>query len=1012
MTARKASGSKGVRKKSAAKKSAPKQGGKKSSAKKKSAKKKSAKKKSAKKKSAKKKSAKKKSTKKKSAKKKSAKKASARKKAAKKPDPVRTRKKVAARGVGGEAKGVQRGSRAVVLGGAAPDNPSRRVFFFGDGEADGSASMRSLLGGKGANLAEMTLLGVPVPPGFTLSTAVCSEFQSRRMKLSPAVKADVLTALARVEKLMGLRFGDPERPLLVSVRSGARVSMPGMMDTVLNLGLTDVTVKGLAGLADERFAYDSYRRFIQMYSDVVLGISLDRFEFLLERAKSRAKVSLDTDLEASDWRSLVADYMEVVEEQTGRPFPQNPREQLWGAITAVFRSWGNDRAIAYRKLHRIEDAWGTAVNIQSMVFGNMGEDCATGVAFTRNPSTGESNFYGEYLKNAQGEDVVAGVRTPQPINRSSRVSESEGLPTLESEMPEAYAELCGIYKSLEKHYREMQDIEFTIQAGKLWILQTRNGKRTSFAAVRIAVDMVKERLISREEAILRVDASSVDQLLHPTIDRSADLTVIARGLPASPGAAVGRVVFSAGAAESRAKAGEKVILVRTETSPDDILGMHAAEGVLTAKGGMTSHAAVVARGMGKSCVAGCSALTIDYAKAELRVEDHRVAAGEWITIDGSTGDVMLGSAPTVTPELSPEFMELMQWTDRISRMKVRTNADTPEDAQLARNFGACGIGLCRTEHMFFEPQRILIVRQMILAHDLASREAALAGLLPVQRKDFEGIFRAMDGLPVTVRLLDPPLHEFLPQNDEDVEAVAKSMGIPIQELRARLEALREFNPMLGHRGCRLGVSYPEIYRMQVRAITEAACAVAAEGLTVKPEIMVPLIAHSRELSLLRAEVERVIAAVRQENPGTRVRPSIGTMIEVPRAALTADVIAEHADFFSFGTNDLTQMGYAMSRDDANSFLPDYIEQGILREDPFASIDEEGIGQLVRMGAELGRKTRPGLKLGVCGEHGGDPKSVRFFAKLGLDYVSCSPYRVPAARLAAAQAVAAVGREEG
>ena len=795
MTARKASGSKGVRKKSAAKKSAPKQSGKKSSAKKKSAKKKSAKKKSAKKKSA-----KKKSTKKKSAKKKSAKKASARKKAAKKPNPVRTRKKVAARGGGGEAKGGQRGSRTVALGGAAPDNPSRRVFFFGAGEADGSASMRTLLGGKGANLAEMTLLGVPVPPGFTLSTAVCSEFQSRRMKLSPAVKADVLTALARVEKLMGLRFGDPERPLLVSVRSGARVSMPGMMDTVLNLGLTDITVKGLAGLADERFAYDSYRRFIQMYSDVVLGISLDRFEFLLVRAKSRAKVSLDTDLEASDWRSLVADYMEVVEEQTGRPFPQNPREQLWGAITAVFRSWGNDRAIAYRKLHRIEDAWGTAVNIQSMVFGNMGEDCATGVAFTRNPSTGESNFYGEYLKHAQGEDVVAGVRTPQPINRSSRVSESEGLPTLESEMPEAYAELCGIYKSLEKHYREMQDIEFTIQGGKLWILQTRNGKRTSFAAVRIAVDMVKERLISREEAILRVDASSVDQLLHPTIDRSADLTVIARGLPASPGAAVGRVVFSAGAAESRAKAGEKVILVRTETSPDDILGMHAAEGVLTAKGGMTSHAAVVARGMGKSCVAGCSALTIDYAKAELRVEDHRVAAGEWITIDGSTGDVMLGSAPTVTPELSPEFMELMQWTDRISRMKVRTNADTPEDAQLARNFGACGIGLCRTEHMFFEPQRILIVRQMILAHDLASREAALAGLLPVQRKDFEGIFRAMDGLPVTVRLLDPPLHEFLPQNDEDVEAVAKSMSIPIQELRARLEALREFNPMLGHRG--------------------------------------------------------------------------------------------------------------------------------------------------------------------------------------------------------------------
>ncbi|MCS5636955.1 MAG: pyruvate, phosphate dikinase [Myxococcota bacterium] len=889
---------------------------------------------------------------------------------------------------------------------------SRRVFFFGGGEADGRAEMRELLGGKGANLAEMTRLGVPVPPGFTLSTAVCTDFSGRSGRLSAAVKADVLTALARVEQLMGLRFGDPERPLLVSVRSGARVSMPGMMDTVLNLGLGDVTVEGLAKLADDRFAYDCYRRFIQMFADVVLGVPLERFEILLERMKARVGVALDTELGAPEWRGLVADYLDLVEEYTGRPFPQNPREQLWGAITAVFKSWGNQRAAAYRKLQRIEDAWGTAVNIQAMVFGNMGDDCATGVAFTRNPSTGEAKFYGEYLTNAQGEDVVAGIRTPLPVNDASRVAGTEGLPTLEAEMPGPYRELSQIYKSLEKHYRDMQDIEFTIQAGKLWILQTRNGKRTSFAAVQIAVDMAKERLISREEALLRVDASSIDQLLHPTIDRSANFEVLARGLPASPGAAVGRVVFSAEEAENRSKAGEKVLLVRVETSPEDILGMHASEGVLTARGGMTSHAAVVARGMGKCCVAGCSALGIDYQAGLLRVADRVVHAGDWLTLDGSSGEVMLGRVPTVTPELGPAFVELMSWTDRISRIKVRTNADTPQDAELGRSFGARGIGLCRTEHMFFEPERILIVRQMILAADLAAREAALAQLLPVQRKDFAGIFRAMDGLPVTVRLLDPPLHEFLPHDEQDVESVAEAVGISVRELRARLDSLHEFNPMLGHRGCRVGVSYPEIYRMQARAITEAACAVAAEGLKVKPEIMVPLIAHPGELSMLRSEVERVIAEVRRENPGTRVRPSIGTMIEVPRAALTADVIAEHADFFSFGTNDLTQMGYALSRDDANSFLPDYIEQGILRDDPFTSIDEEGVGQLVRMGAELGRRTRPNLKLGVCGEHGGDPKSILFFAGLGLDYVSCSPYRVPAARLAAAQAVAASRGEGG
>ena len=892
------------------------------------------------------------------------------------------------------------------------DHPptSRRVFFFGGGEADGRAEMRELLGGKGANLAEMSRLGVPVPPGFTLSTAVCADFSGRSGRLSAAVKADVLTALARVEQLMGSRFGDSERPLLVSIRSGARVSMPGMMDTVLNLGLGDVTVKGLAKLADERFAYDSYRRFIQMYGDVVLGVPLDRFEILLERTKARVGVTLDTELGASEWRALVVDYLDLVEEHTGRAFPQNPKEQLWGAIKAVFKSWGNERAAAYRKLQRIDDAWGTAVNVQAMVFGNMGDDCATGVAFTRNPSTGEAEFYGEYLKNAQGEDVVAGIRTPQPVNDASRATDADRLPTLESEMPGPYRELSRIYKSLEKHYRDMQDIEFTIQAGKLWILQTRTGKRTISAAVQIAVDMVKERMISREEALLRVDASSIDQLLHPTIDRTAEFEVLARGLPASPGAAVGRVVFSAEEAESRSKAGEKVILVRVETSPEDILGMHASEGVLTARGGMTSHAAVVARGMGKCCVVGCSTLAIDYDAGLLRVSNQTIRTGDWLTVDGSSGEIMLGRIPTVTPELGPAFVKLMSWTDRISHIKVRTNADTPQDAELGRSFGARGIGLCRTEHMFFEPERILVVRQMILARDLAARQAALDKLLPVQREDFAGIFRAMDGLPVTVRLLDPPLHEFLPQNEQDMKPVSEAVGIPVRELRARLDSLHEFNPMLGHRGCRVGVSYPEIYRMQARAIAEAACQVAGEGLKVKPEIMVPLIAHAGELSMLRREVELVIADVRRENPGTRVRPSIGTMIEVPRAALTADVIAEHADFFSFGTNDLTQMGYALSRDDTSGFLADYVEQGILRDDPFTSIDEDGVGQLVRMGVELGRQTRPKLKLGVCGEHGGDPKSIRFFAGLGVDYVSCSPYRVPAARLAAAQAVAALEGE--
>ena len=886
---------------------------------------------------------------------------------------------------------------------AANVSTQRRVFFFGAGRADGRADMKALLGGKGANLAEMTSIGIPVPPGFTISTEVCAEFNQRGQKLPAEVKADVLTALANVEKLMDMRFGDPEKPLLVSIRSGARASMPGMMDTVLNLGLNDETVRGLAAMADDRFAFDSYRRFIQMYGDVVLGIPHDRFEHRLDAEKEACGVTLDTDLSDKALRRIVKGYLEIVEEVTHKPFPQNPREQLWGAIGAVFSSWTNQRAAAYRRINNISDAWGTAVNVQSMVFGNMGDGCATGVAFTRNPATGERNFYGEYLKNAQGEDVVAGTRTPQPINESSRVADTVDLPTLEGEMPKAYKELVRIYKRLEKHYRDMQDIEFTIQNGMLWMLQTRSGKRTTGAAVRIAVEMARERLITREEAVLRIDANSLDQLLHPTIDRSQPLKVIARGLPASPGAAVGEVVFSAEQAEMKAKGGAKVILVRTETSPEDIVGMHASEGVLTAKGGMTSHAAVVARGMGKSCVAGCGALAINYDQGLMRIGEHLIREGDPLTIDGSTGEVMLGLAPTVVPELGGAFTELMKWTDRMRTLKVRTNADTPQDAGVARRFGAEGIGLCRTEHMFFEPGRILAVREMILAPDSHSRELALAKLLPIQRTDFEGIFRAMDGLPVTIRLLDPPLHEFLPQSDEDIQAVAKALGTSVGDVRHKLEGLHEFNPMLGHRGCRLGITYPEIYAMQVRAITEAACRVAAEGVKVKPEIMIPFVSHERELAQLRAQSEAVIADVRREAAGPRIRPTIGTMIEVPRAALTADKIARHADFFSFGTNDLTQMGYALSRDDAGSFLPQYVDDGLIDADPFVSIDEDGIGQLVRLGVERGRMTSPKIKLGICGEHGGDPASVRFFAEIGLDYVSCSPYRIPLARLAAAQA---------
>ncbi len=882
----------------------------------------------------------------------------------------------------------------------------RQVYFFGGGRADGRADMREVLGGKGANLAEMSRLGLPVPPGFTIATSVCAEYGRLGGKLPRRVRADVVTALARVERAMGRRLGDRQAPLLVSVRSGARASMPGMMDTVLNLGLNEGTVEGLAASADERFAFDSYRRFIQMYAEVVLGVPHDRFEHRLDALKRARGALLDTDLDGAALRGLVREYHELVEEHIGSPFPQDPAAQLWGAIGAVFGSWGNERAMTYRRLNDISDSWGTAVNVQAMVFGNMGDDCATGVAFTRDPSTGQRIFYGEYLKNAQGEDVVAGIRTPQPINRESRTPDTVQLPTLEDEMPGPYKQLVRIYKKLERHYRDMQDIEFTIQNGELWMLQTRTGKRTTAAAVKIAVDMARERLISREEAVLRVDASSLDQLLHPTLDPDAPRDVFARGLPASPGAAVGNVVFSASDAEAHAKAGEKVVLVRIETSPDDIHGMHSAEGILTARGGMTSHAAVVARGMGKCCVAGCGALDIDYAAGTMRVGDRIVREGEEITIDGSTGEVMVGAVATILPKLGGAFDDLMKWADRFRKLRVRTNADSPADAQRGREFGAEGIGLCRTEHMFFEPDRILAVRRMILAGSAGEREKALDELLPMQRGDFTGIFRAMEGLPVTIRLLDPPLHEFLPHTPEDVAEVAASLGVVPARLRAALDGLREFNPMLGHRGCRLGITYPEIYRMQVRAITEAACDVAAEGLSVKPEIMVPLVAHPRELQRLRADAEEVIEQVlkaRGNSRSARVKPVIGTMIEVPRAALTADVIAESAEFFSFGTNDLTQMGYALSRDDAGKFLPDYIEGGILDKDPFVTIDVEGIGQLIEIAAAKGRATRPDLKLGICGEHGGDPESVGFCARVGLDYVSCSPYRVPLARLAAAQA---------
>jgi pyruvate, orthophosphate dikinase len=882
---------------------------------------------------------------------------------------------------------------------------SKWVYSFGTGHKEGGADMKNLLGGKGANLAEMAVIGLPVPPGFTLTTEVCTAFYKNNHAYPPELKGQVRVALARVEKAMELRFGDAARPLLVSVRSGARVSMPGMMDTVLNLGLNDVTVAGLAAAAgDARFAWDSYRRFIQMYSSVVLGVDSHRFEEIIEQAKLDTGAVEDTQLTADDWRGVVAGYRDMVLEETGKPFPQEPEEQLWGAIGAVFGSWMNHRAITYRRLHDIPADWGTAVNVQAMVFGNMGADCATGVCFTRNPSTGENAFYGEYLVNAQGEDVVAGIRTPQPM---SNASAKPGEVSLETAMPACYAELVAVRAALEKHYKDMQDMEFTIQQKRLYMLQTRNGKRTAAASLRIAVEMAQEGLIDRKEAVQRVNPAALDQLLHPTLDPDAPRTLLAKGLPASPGAASGAVVFSADEAESRAAKGEAMILVRVETSPEDIHGMNAARGILTTRGGMTSHAAVVARGMGRACVAGAGGVVVDYNAQTLSTGGRVVRAGQIITLDGSTGEVFLGLVGMVEPAMSGDFATLMQWADENRRLGIRANAETPLDAETAKKYGAEGIGLCRTEHMFFDPERIGAVRQMIMARDEAGRRAALARLLPFQRDDFHKLFRIMAGMPVTIRLLDPPLHEFLPHADAELALVASALGSDVESMRRRAVELAEANPMLGHRGCRLGITYPEIYEMQARAIFEGAIAVAKESGTAPiPEVMIPLIAGKKELEITRAQVDRVAKEVFAET-GVTIEYTVGTMIELPRAALLADQIAEVADFFSFGTNDLTQTVFGLSRDDAGKFLPAYIEQGILAKDPFISIDVEGVGEMVRIACEKGRRVKPHLKLGICGEHGGDPASITFCEAVGLDYVSCSPYRVPIARLAAAQAALGV-----
>lgn len=878
------------------------------------------------------------------------------------------------------------------------------VYNFGKEHNDGNATMRNLLGGKGCNLAEMASLGLPVPPGFTITTEVCTYYYDHGREYPKELVEQVESALQKVEKTMGMVFGDAKNPLLVSVRSGARVSMPGMMDTVLNLGLNDETVIGLAEQAgDERFAWDSYRRFIQMYGDVVLGVDHHDFEEILDSYKREEGVTQDTDIKAEGWKSIVAEYKALVARELGKPFPSDPKEQLWGAIGAVFSSWMVPRAITYRKINEIPESWGTAVNVQSMVFGNMGNDCATGVAFTRDPSTGENYFYGEYLVNAQGEDVVAGIRTPQSLTKYGREKEGSTLPSMEETMPEVFGQLCDLRTKLEKHFREIQDIEFTVQKGNLFMLQTRNGKRTAKAALKIAVDMVAEGLINEEEALLRVEPQSLDQLLHPTLDPKAPRKVITKGLPASPGAASGKVVFTAEDAEKLAAAGEAVMLCRQETSPEDIHGMHASAGILTSRGGMTSHAAVVARGMGKPCVAGAGDLHIDAKTKKIRKGDVEISEGDILTIDGATGEVMLGAVATIKPELSGDFGILMTWADARRRMAVRTNAETPLDAETARSFGAEGIGLCRTEHMFFDAGRIQNVREMIFAGNEENRRAALDKLLPEQRADFEKLFEIMKGLPITIRLLDPPLHEFLPHTDEDIKHFSKAAGVDEKKVRQRLSELTETNPMLGHRGCRLGITYPEIYEMQARAIFEAAVNVSQKsGNTVIPEIMIPLVGARKELELMRNVVENAAKAVFAEKSAS-VDYVVGTMIELPRAALTADKIAEVADFFSFGTNDLTQTTLGMSRDDAANFLPAYTDKGIYERDPFVSIDIDGVGALVDIAREKGRSVNPNIKLGICGEHGGDPASIAFCEKIGLDYVSCSPYRVPIARLAASQA---------
>ena len=891
--------------------------------------------------------------------------------------------------------------------GARPAQKSSKgkwVYDFGDGRAAGKASMRNLLGGKGAGLAEMANLGLPVPPGFTITTEVCTYYYSHDKQYPKDLRAQVEKALAQVGRITGKIFGDKSNPLLVSVRSGARASMPGMMDTVLNLGLNDETVAALVKKSgDRRFAYDSYRRFITMYSDVVLGVGHEHFEELLDRHKERQGYSLDTDLTADDWAELVELYKKRLQQERGEPFPQDPHEQLWGAIGAVFGSWMNQRANTYRRLHNIPESWGTAVNVQAMVFGNMGDTSATGVAFTRNPSTGERKLYGEFLINAQGEDVVAGIRTPQEISEAARIEAGSDKPSMESTLPKAYGELKRIYNTLERHYRDMQDLEFTVEQGRLWMLQTRSGKRTAKAALRIAVELANEGLISKNEAVLRVDPLALDQLLHPTIDPRAHRRVIATGLPASPGAASGEIVFSADEAAQLKADGRKVILVRVETSPEDIHGMHAAEGILTTRGGMTSHAAVVARGMGKPCVSGAGSLRVDYAAGTMTAGGQTFKKGDHITVDGSTGQVLAGKVDMIEPQLSGEFSTLIGWADKVRKLGVRANADTPADAKAAVRFGAEGIGLCRTEHMFFDEDRIQAVREMILSDDEKSRRAALAKLLPMQRADFVELFEIMGGRPVTIRLLDPPLHEFLPHGEKEIAEVAAGMGADPRKLADRAKELAEFNPMLGFRGCRIAIAYPEVAEMQARAIFEAAVEVAKRtGKPVVPEVMVPLIATKMELDLVKARIDAMAKTVEKET-GAKLNYQVGTMIELPRAALLAGEIAETAEFFSFGTNDLTQTTFGISRDDAASFLGIYTARGILPGDPFVSIDQQGVGELVRIGVERGRKVRPKLKVGICGEHGGDPASVAFCHQVNLDYVSCSPFRVPIARLAAAQA---------